>query len=57
MRRQTGWVYETHKLTAIHQDLLLENIRIYHECEGRIKKIRPEDHHLASQGLPSDDKQ
>ena len=27
-------------------------IKIYHECE---LKICPEDHHLASQGLPSDD--
>ena len=32
------------------------NKRIYHECEGRIKKICPEDRRLASQGLPSDDK-
>ena len=28
-----------------------ENIRIYHECEGRI-----EDRRLASRGLPSNDK-
>ena len=27
---------------------LLKNIRIYHECEGRIEKIRPEDRRLAS---------
>ena len=33
-----------------------EHIRIYDECEGRIEKIRPEDHRLASRGLPSDDK-
>ena len=31
-------------------------IRIYHECEGRIRKIHPEDGSLASQGLPNDDK-
>ena len=31
-------------------------IRIHHECEGGIEKIRPEDHLLASRGLPSDDK-
>ena len=31
-------------------------IKICHECEGRIKKIRPEDHRLASRGLQSDDK-
>ena len=30
-------------------------IRIYHEYEGEIEKIRPEDHRLASRGLPSDD--
>ena len=31
-------------------------IRIYHECEGEIEKIRSEDHRLASRGLSSDDK-
>ena len=31
-------------------------IRIYHEREGRIEKIRPEDRRLALRGLPSDDK-
>ena len=31
-------------------------IRIYHECEGGIVKIRPEDRRLASRGLQSDDK-
>ena len=30
--------------------------RIYHECEGRIEKPRPDDHRLASRGLPIDDK-
>ena len=28
-------------------------IRIHHECEGRIEKIRPEDHLLALRGLLS----
>ena len=31
-------------------------IRIYLECEGRIEKIHPEGHRLASRVLPSDDK-
>ena len=30
--------------------------RIYHECEGEIQKSVPKDHHLALQGLLSDDK-
>ena len=30
--------------------------RTYHECEGSIEKSVPRDHHLASPGLPSDDK-
>ena len=46
----------------------LHIIRIYHECEGGIeyknlswvwgldRKIRLKDRHLASRGLPSDDK-
>ena len=29
--------------------------RIYHECKDGIKKIRPEDHPLASRGLSCDD--
>ena len=33
------------------------SIRIHHECEGGIVKIRPNDHRLASRGLPSDEKQ
>ena len=37
-------------------NVILQNIRIHQECEGRIEKIRPEDHRLASRGLPSDDK-
>ena len=37
-------------------DRMYNTIRIYHECEGRIEKIRPEDHRLASRGLASDDK-
>ena len=32
------------------------SIRIYHECEGRIERIRREDRRLASRGLLSDDK-
>ena len=32
------------------------NIRIYHECEGRIEKSRPKDRRWASRGLLSDDK-
>ena len=35
---------------------LLNNIRIYHECEGRIEKFRPDDRRFASRGLLSDDK-
>ena len=31
------------------------SIRIYHECEDGIEKKPPEDDHLASQGLASDD--
>ena len=32
-------------------------MRIYHECEGtKDRKICPEDHRMASQRLPSDDK-
>ena len=31
-------------------------IRIYHECEGRIEKIRQKDHRLASLGLTNDEK-
>ena len=34
---------------------LVGTIRIYHEREGGIEKIRREDHGLASQGLPRDD--
>ena len=37
--------------------IMYNNIRIRdHECEGGIGKICPEDHRLASRGLPSDDK-
>ena len=35
---------------------LQQTIRIYYECEGGIEKNCPEDHQLASQDLPSDDK-
>ena len=28
-----------------------ENIRIYHECEGKIEKCVPLDHRLSSRGL------
>ena len=34
----------------------IRNIRIYHEYDGSIEKIRPDDRRLASRGLPSDDK-
>ena len=34
----------------------VQSVRIYHECESRIEKIPPEDHCLASRGLPSYDK-
>ena len=54
------------RLTNVHADisgkarclnlgLSLYIIRIYHECEGKIEKLHPEDRRLASQGLPSDD--
>ena len=36
--------------------LVLEIIRIHHECEGGIEKTRPEDHRLVSRGLPIDNK-
>ena len=36
--------------------LLMEKIRMYRECEGRIKKICPEDRRSASRGLPSYDR-
>ena len=29
---------------------------MYHECDGGIEKICPKDQHLASRGLPSDNK-
>ena len=38
------------------QKKLQQTVRIYHECEGGIEKNCPEDHQLASQGMPSDDK-
>ena len=42
------------KAACVHSRF--NNIRIYHGREGRIeKKIRPEDHRLASGGLSSDD--
>ena len=40
----------------ISHAILYSGIRIFHECEGRIEKIRLEDRRLASRGLPSDDK-
>ena len=44
------------RLEVVGAKLVKKNIRICHECEGRIKKIRPEDRHFASRGLPGDDK-
>ena len=43
-----------HMMTLL--DALGKIIRIYHECEDRIEKSVPEDHRLASRGLPNDDK-
>ena len=39
---QTGWL-------SLEREQI---IRIYHECEGGIKKIHHEGHCMASQGLP-----
>ena len=41
-------------VTSLYLQKYENIIRIFHECEGR--KFRPKDRHLASRGLPNDDK-
>ena len=38
------------------EKLLIQIIRIYHECEGRREKSVPRDHHLSSLSKTRDDK-
>ena len=51
-----GQIYFSREKLVLAMWPRVYNIRIYHKCEGKDRKIRTEDRRLASRGLPRDAK-